>query len=79
MKYRDFGLHWLGWNQTMLGLFSVSNPLLLFLLFSLPIHVNITYLVGFIVYDWLIGCSCSVGLVLERKGKSCLHTLRLIN
>ena len=63
----------------MLGLSSVSNPLLLFLLFSLPIHVNITYLVGSIVYEWFIVCSCSVGLVLEREGKSCLHILRLIN
>ena len=63
----------------MLSLSSVSNPLLLFLLFSLPIHVNITYLVGFIVYEWLIVCSCSVRLVLERKWKSCLHILRLIN
>ena len=63
----------------MLGLSSVSNPPLLFLHFNLLVHVKITYLVGFIVNEWLFVCSCSVGLILERKGKSCLHILRLIN
>ena len=44
----------------MLSLSSVSNPLLLLLLFNSPIHVNITYLVGFIVYEWLIVFKCDI-------------------
>jgi hypothetical protein len=57
VKYRDFSLDWLCWHHTMLRFSPVSEPLLLFLLFSLPFHININYFIGSIVDELLFVCS----------------------